>query len=201
MNDDTPSHKGPMNGIEGMYGGCMGGRQHLSRLTVRPGGSGKLRRCDLSQGVNHRDLAGSDVGDPAEPDGVRGAVDWLVTAANPRDLDAALAWQLERVGSRAWRSWSLKFQRMAFGYSQDTGWHDEAEAWQWLREHGQLYDGLPPRGALIWYSDKADAVRVVCSLGRGRVVGPLPDSEVGIADLAALSASYAWSAPLFPFAH
>jgi hypothetical protein len=124
-----------------------------------------------------------------------------VTAANPRDLDAALAWQLERVGSRAWRSWSLKFQRMAFGYSQDTGWHDEAEAWQWLREHGQLYDGLPPRGALVWYSDKAGVVRVACSLGRGRVVGPLPDSEVGIADLAGLSASYAWSAPLFPFAH
>jgi hypothetical protein len=152
----------------------------------------------LSQGVNHRGPAGPTVGDT---DAQRGPVDWLVTAANPRDLDDALAWQSERLGSRAWHSWSLKFQGMAFGYAQDTGWRDEAEAWQWLREHGQLYDGSPPRGALVWYADQAGALRVGCSLGRGRVIGPLPDSEVGVADLATLSASYAWSAPLFPFAH
>jgi hypothetical protein len=151
----------------------------------------------LSQGVNHRDPAG-----PAGPAASRsgGAVEWLVTAANPRDVDASLAWQLERTGSSAWRNWSLKFQRMAFGYAQDTGWHDEAEAWTWLESHRLLYDGLPPRGALVWYTHDG-VTRVACSLGRGRVVGALPDGEVGVVELDGLSATYAWSAPLFPFAH
>ncbi len=168
------------------------------------------RGVEVQEG-NHRGLAGSAVSnrmqrgdahreDTHRGDGGRrgGAAEWLITAANPRDVDAALDWQLERVGSRAWQDWSLKFQRMAFGYSLDTGWHDEAEARRWLTDHGHLYDGLPPRGALVWYDD-GGTPRVACSLGRGRVVGAIP--VVAIADLDCLSASYRWSAPLFPFAH
>lgn len=172
----------------------------------------------MSQGVNHRDPAGpvspgedtgsntggntggntGENGEPGAADARGPAVEWLVTAANPRDVDAALSWQLERVGSGAWDKWSLKFQRMAFGYSLDTGWHDEAEAWAWLESHRFLYDGLPPRGALVWYEG---GTRVACSLGRGTIVGPLPGAAVAIATLEDLGGPYLWSAPLFPFAH
>jgi hypothetical protein len=147
----------------------------------------------VSQGVNHRDPAGPAVS--RSP----GQIDWLVIASNPRNVDAALAWQLERVGSTAWRNWSLKFQRMAFGYSQDTGWHDAAEAAGWLGSHHFLYAGVPPRGALVWYT--ADVTGVACSLGHGRMVGAFPDVGVAMAGVTELSESCLWSAPLFPFAH
>ena len=93
--------------------------------------------------------------------------------ANPRDTEAALNWQLERVGSTAWQDWPLKFQRMAFGYAQDSGWHDAADAVRWLDHHALLQEGAAPRGALVWYQ-AADRIRVACSLGSGQVVGPLP---------------------------
>ena len=98
--------------------------------------------------------------------------------ANPRDIEAALAWELERVGSTAWQDWSLKFQRMAFGYAQDSGWHDAADALRWLDHHALLREGAAPRGALVWYQ-AADRIRVACSLGSGQVVGPLPCGQVG----------------------
>ncbi len=170
-----------------------------------------MRGVQVQEG-NRRDLAGPAVrhegeqhqgesGGNSQHRGAFGALgsaaDWVITAANPRDVDAAISWQLERVGSRAWQNWSLKFQRMAFGYSLDTGWHDETEARAWLADHGLLYDGFPPRGALVWYDECV--VRVACSLGRGQVIGALPD--VAVADLTGLSWPYRWSAPLFPFAH
>jgi hypothetical protein len=121
-------------------------------------------------------------------------------ASNPRDTEAALAWQLERVGSTAWREWSLKFQQMAFGYAQDSGWHDHLDALRWLDQHGLLQEGPPPRGALVWYQ-ATDGIRVGCSLGAGRLVGSLPDGQVGVVMLAELSSDYVWSDPHFPFAH
>ena len=66
--------------------------------------------------------------------------------ANPRDTEAALNWQLERVGSTAWQDWPLKFQRMAFGYAQDSGWHDPSDAVRWLDHHALLQEGAAPRG-------------------------------------------------------
>jgi hypothetical protein len=121
-------------------------------------------------------------------------------AANPRDTEAALGWQLERVGSTAWQDWSLKFQRMAFGYAQDSGWHDPADALRWLDHHTLLHEGEAPRGALVWYQ-AADRIRVACSLGSGQVVGPLPRGQVATAALADLSTDYVWSDPHFPFGH
>ena len=121
-------------------------------------------------------------------------------AANPRDTEAALGWQLERVGSTAWQDWSLKFQRMAFGYAQDSGWHDPADALRWLDHHALLHEGEAPRGALVWYQ-AADRIRVACSLGSGQVVGPLPRGQVATAALAELSTDYVWSDPHFPFGH
>lgn len=121
-------------------------------------------------------------------------------AANPRDTDAALSWQLERVGSAAWQDWSLKFQRMAFGYAQDSGWRDPEDALRWLDHHALLHEGAAPRGALVWYQ-AADRIRVACSLGSGQVVGPLPRGQVDRADLAELSGDYVWSDPHFPFGH
>jgi hypothetical protein len=120
--------------------------------------------------------------------------------ANPRDTEAALDWQLERVGSTAWQDWSLKFQRMAFGYAQDSGWHDPEDALKWLDHHALLHEGAAPRGALVWYQ-AADRVRVACSLGAGEVVGPLPCGQVGAATLTELSTDYVWSDPHFPFGH
>jgi hypothetical protein len=120
--------------------------------------------------------------------------------ANPRDAEAALAWELERVGSAAWQGWALKFQRMAFGYAQDSGWNDEADALRWLDQHALLHEDLPPRGALVWYQ-VGDRTLVACSLGEGRVVGPLPYGEVAAAELSELSADYIWSDPHFPFGH
>jgi hypothetical protein len=121
-------------------------------------------------------------------------------AANPRDTEAALTWQLERVGSAAWQDWSLKFQRMAFGYARDSGWHDPEDALRWLDDHTLLHEGAAPRGALVWYQ-AADRIRVACSLGSGQVVGPLPSGQVGTADLTDLSTDYIWSDPHFPFGH
>lgn len=121
-------------------------------------------------------------------------------AANPRDAEAALAWELERVGSSAWQEWTLKFQRMAFGYAHDSGWHDGGDALQWLNHHGLLHEGTPPRGALVWFQAE-DQVWVACSLGSGQVVGPLPSGQVDVAVLTELSTDYVWSDPLFPFGH
>jgi hypothetical protein len=121
-------------------------------------------------------------------------------AVNPRTVEAALAWELERVGSTAWRGWSLKFQRLAFGYAHDSGWPDSASAVGWLAAHDLLYDGEPPRGALVWCVLDGET-RVGCSLGGGKLVGPLPDGPVVIADLRLLSPDCSWSAPHFPFAH
>ena len=120
--------------------------------------------------------------------------------SNPRDTEAALNWQLERVGSTAWQDWPLKFQRMAFGYAQDSGWHDAADAVRWLDHHTLLHEGEAPRGALVWYH-AADRIRVACALGSGQVVGPLLNSQVEIADLAVLSNDWVWSEPHFPFGH
>lgn len=151
----------------------------------------------VSHGSHHRGPAGPAVGPP----GRAAQPEWAVTASNPRGLEAALAWQLERLGSTAWRHWSLKFQRLAFGYSQEAGWHDAAEAAAWLRGHELLYAGVPPRGALVWY-DAAGVTRVACALGDGRVVGAFADRGVALVALAELSEqSPSWSAPLFPFAH
>ena len=112
--------------------------------------------------------------------------------SNPRDTEAALNWQLERVGSEAWQDWPLKFQRMAFGYAQDSGWHDAADAVRWLDHHALLREGAAPRGALVWYH-AADRIRVACSLGSGQVVGPLLTGPVEIANLDALSNDHVWS--------
>ena len=119
--------------------------------------------------------------------------------SNPRDAEAALTWQLERVGSTAWQDWTLKFQRMAFGYAHDSGWHDSADALKWLDHHALLHEGAMPRGALVWYQ-AADRIRVACSLGSGQVVGPLPTGEVGVVLLTDLSTDFVWSDPHFPFA-
>jgi len=127
----------------------------------------------------------------------RRTVEWV---SNPRDPESALSWQLERVGSAAWQDWTLKFQRMAFGYAQDSGWHDPADALRWLDHHALLHEGAVPRGALVWYQ-AADRVRVACSLGSGQVVGPLPSGQVDVADLSDLSTDYVWSDAHFPFAH
>jgi hypothetical protein len=118
--------------------------------------------------------------------------------ANPRDTEAALTWQLERLGSTAWQDWTLKFQRMAFGYARDSGWHDAADAVRWLDHHALLCEGAAPRGALVWYQ-AADRIRVACSLGSGQVVGPLPHGPVEIAQLTTLSTDWVWSEPHFPF--
>jgi hypothetical protein len=111
--------------------------------------------------------------------------------SNPRDTEAALNWQLERVGSTAWQDWPLKFQRMAFGY---------ADAVRWLDHHTLLHEGVAPRGALVWYQ-AADRIRVACALGSGQVVGPLVSGPVEIADLGMLSNDWVWSEPHFPFGH
>jgi hypothetical protein len=120
--------------------------------------------------------------------------------SNPRDTEAALNWQLERVGSAAWEDWTLKFQRMAFGYAHDSGWHDAADAVRWLDEHALLHEGVAPRGALIWYH-AGDRIRVACALGAGQVVGPLLSGVVEVADLVTVSTDFLWSEPHFPFAN
>ena len=128
------------------------------------------------------------------------AVEWreVPRASNPRDTEAALNWQLERVGSAAWQDWPLKFQRMAFGYANDSGWHDASDAVRWLDQHALLNEGPAPRGALVWYH-AVDRVRVACSLGSGQVVGPLLTGPVEIAYLSQLSTDFVWSEPQFPF--
>ncbi|MDX2974453.1 hypothetical protein PWY87_19120 [Kribbella solani] len=120
--------------------------------------------------------------------------------ANPRDTESALNWQLERIGSAAWLDWPLKFQRMAFGYANDSGWHDAADAVSWLDHHKLLREGQAPRGALVWYH-AGDRIRVACSLGSGQVVGPLLTGPVEVALLTSLSTDYVWSDPHFPFGH
>src|SRR5262245_18209487 len=120
--------------------------------------------------------------------------------ANPRDTEAALDWQLERVGSTAWQDWTLKFQRMAFGYANDSGWHDSSDALSWLHHHALLREGAAPRGALVW-CQAADRIRAACSLGTGQVVGPLASGPVEVAELVGLSTDWVWSDPHLPFAH
>lgn len=123
-----------------------------------------------------------------------------VRVTNPRGTEAALDWQLERVGSTAWQDWSLKFQRMAFGYAQDSGWHDPVDAVRWLDHHALLAEGAAPRGALVWYQ-VADRIRVGCSMGSGQVIGPLPRGRVEVAPISMISTDWLWSDAHFPFAH
>lgn len=118
---------------------------------------------------------------------------------NPRSIDDALQWQLERVGSTAWEGWSWKFQRLAHGYLHDDQWSTAEDALSWFDSFALLRSDQAPRGALVWYRPGRTAV-VGCCLGSGRVVGPSLPDLVGVVGADDLPVPMGWTDPAFPFA-
>ncbi|GAA2095333.1 hypothetical protein GCM10009841_06380 [Microlunatus panaciterrae] len=117
----------------------------------------------------------------------------------PRSTEDALRWQQLRIGSAAWEGWPLKFQRMAFGYYEESGWLTAAEGLNWMREHDRLSLSTPPRGGLAWFESN-DRVTVFCGVGDGRVIGPGVAGVVGLAVQTDLTGYRGWSPAVFPFA-
>lgn len=123
----------------------------------------------------------------------------------PRSVEDALNWQLQRLASPAWEGWALKFQRLAFGYPRESGWRFAEDGLNWMRAHGHLSGGEPPRGTLVWHNvagqDSRRRVTVFCSLGGGRVIGAGIHGRVGITGYTDANGYAGWSPALFPFAH
>lgn len=118
----------------------------------------------------------------------------------PRPIEDALRWQCDRVGSRAWEDWGLKFQRMAYGYAVEAGVADTREALNWLTSHDTVDNGEPPPwGKLVWYSSHG-RVSVMSSLNDGQVVGTGVDGAVGVIHYRQREGYLGWSEPLFPYA-
>jgi hypothetical protein len=123
-----------------------------------------------------------------------------VRVHNPRRTEDALRWQLDRVGSAAWEGWSLKFQLMAYGFVEEPGMADAAEALQWLRARDAVHPGQPPPpGKLVWYAE-AGTVTVMSSLDSQRVVGAGVNDVVGVIAFRERAGYLGWSEPIFPFA-
>lgn len=123
----------------------------------------------------------------------------MITEATPRSVEEALRWQRDRIDSRAWEGWALRFQRLAFGYAAESGWRYSADGFAWLSDHGLLSDGSPPRGSLAWFRVE-DKITVRCGLGDGKVIGPGVNGRVGIVDHADLGRFLGWTPVIFPFA-
>lgn len=120
-------------------------------------------------------------------------------SATPRSIEDALKWQTKRLGSFAWEGWALKFQRMAFGYVEDSGWADAQGAFEWIGNHGLITPGPVPRGGLAWFTLR-DRTTVLCGFGQGQVIGPGIRGAVGLADHTRLAGYQGWSPAHFPFA-
>lgn len=118
----------------------------------------------------------------------------------PRSVEDALTWQLQRIASPAWEGWALKFQRLAFGYPEESGWRRAEDGLNWMRAHGHLSSTEPPRGTLVWFG-RPSGITVMCSLGDGRVIGSGVHDRVGITHYSEIHGYKGWSPAIFPFAH
>lgn len=116
---------------------------------------------------------------------------------NPRGVDGAISWEYQRLGSTRGQGWCLRFQAEAFGWGH-AGFAAAEDQYQWLDKHGQVSGGVPPRGALTWYSTPDGTGHVTVSVGAGLVIGTSVHGRVGVAGYDYLRGYEGWSAPYFP---
>jgi hypothetical protein len=116
---------------------------------------------------------------------------------NPRGMDDAINWEFQHLGATDYEGWCLAFQGQAFGWSY-TGFESAYAEYQWLSANGQVNGGVPPRGALVWYSGAGGYGHVTVSLGGGNVIGTSVGGHVGVAGYNYLGSFLGWSTPHFP---
>ena len=118
--------------------------------------------------------------------------------ANPRGgVDAAIDWEFQHLGSTDYEGWCLAFQGQAFGWSY-TGFESAYAQYQWMAANGDVSGGVPPRGALVWYSGAGGYGHVTVSVGGGQVIGTSVGGRVGVAGYDYMGTFLGWSAPYFP---
>lgn len=115
---------------------------------------------------------------------------------NARGVDDAISWEYQRLGSRSDEGWCLRFQAQAFGWTY-AGFATAQDQYQWLKSHGQISAGVPPRGALTWYSTPDGAGHITVSVGAGRVIGTSVHGSVGVASYTYMGGYEGWSPPYF----
>ena len=114
--------------------------------------------------------------------------------ANPRSADQAISWQFSRLGSVKGEQWCLRFQAQSFGYVR-AGIPTAEEA----GDQAELRQGVPPRGALVWYHNGGTTGHIVLSLGEGLVIGTSVPDRVGVGPYKYGKYEYrGWSTPDFP---
>jgi uncharacterized protein YraI len=116
--------------------------------------------------------------------------------ANPRTIDAAISWEYQQLGSTANEGWCLRFQSQAFGWSY-SGFQSAHAQYQWLADRHLIGGGVPPRGALVWYSTKDGTGHITLAVGAGRIIGTSVNGRVGVAGYAYMSGYLGWSTPYF----
>jgi hypothetical protein len=119
--------------------------------------------------------------------------------SNPRDVDHAISWEFDHIGSTAYEGWCDKFQAMAFGWSYSGEVSAQAH-WNHLKSLGLTHtSGTPPRGALVFYQNSADNYgHIVVSLGAGRIIGTSVGGQVGTASYTWRGGYLGWATPDFP---
>ncbi|HEX6682602.1 MAG TPA: hypothetical protein VF062_07380 [Candidatus Limnocylindrales bacterium] len=117
---------------------------------------------------------------------------------NPRIKNEAIDWQFRRLGSTSWEGECLAFQRASFGYGS-SGWATAEIGGDWIASHGFMHNGVPPRGALVWYHNSSGTGHVVVSIGNGEIIGTSVNGKVGVAGYLYHSGYRGWSVPYFPF--
>jgi uncharacterized protein YraI len=116
--------------------------------------------------------------------------------ANPRAVDDAISWEYSQLGSTANEGWCLRFQAQAFGWSYG-GFYSAHTQYQWLADRGLVSSGVPPRGALAWYSTPDGLGHITVSVGAGDIVGTSVNGRVGVAGYNYLGGYLGWSTPYF----
>jgi hypothetical protein len=117
--------------------------------------------------------------------------------SNPRGMDDAISWEFQHLGSSDYEGWCLAFQGQAFGWSY-TGFESAYKQYQWLSANGYVSGGVPPRGALVWYSGAGGYGHVTVSLGGGQIIGTSVGGRVGVAGYNYMGSFLGWSTPYFP---
>ncbi|SDS42616.1 hypothetical protein [Microlunatus soli] len=120
--------------------------------------------------------------------------------ANPYTADWAISRAFQLVGSTSWENECLIFARNRYGWLNGSGWRTAEIGGDYFASRGMMHQGVPPRGALVWYHNSSGTGHVAISLGEGRVIGTSVNGRVGVALYTAHSQLRGWSKAYFPAA-
>lgn len=122
------------------------------------------------------------------------------TRENPYTADWAISRAFELLGSTAWENECLVFVRNRYGWLNGSGWATAEIGGDYFASRGLLRQGVPPRGALVWYHNSRGSGHVAISLGQGKVIGTSVNGRVGVAGYTDHSQPRGWSTADFPYA-